>query len=34
MGLFDEVEWNTDVNKPGAKETNAKFKKKYEGLGF
>jgi branched-chain amino acid transport system substrate-binding protein len=28
-GLFDEVEWNTDVNKPGAKETNAKFKKKY-----
>jgi len=29
MGFFDEVEWNTDVNKPGAKETNAKFKKKY-----
>lgn len=27
--LFDEVEWNTDVNKPGAKETNAKFKTKY-----
>lgn len=27
--LFDEVEWNTDVNKPGAKETNAKFKAKY-----
>ncbi len=29
VGIFDEVEWNTDVNKPGAKETNAKFKKKY-----
>lgn len=29
LGLFDEVEWNTDVNKPGAKETNAKFKAKY-----
>lgn len=29
LGIFDEVEWNTDVNKPGAKETNAKFKKKY-----
>ncbi|MFP5240469.1 MAG: ABC transporter substrate-binding protein [Acidobacteriota bacterium] len=27
--LFDEVEWNTDVNKPGAKETNAAFKAKY-----
>lgn len=27
--MFDEVEWNTDVNKPGAKETNAKFKAKY-----
>ncbi|GFK96103.1 Leucine-, isoleucine-, valine-, threonine-, and alanine-binding protein [Fundidesulfovibrio magnetotacticus] len=27
--LFDEVEWNTDVNKPGAKATNEKFKKKY-----
>ncbi len=27
--LFDEVEWNTDVNKPGAVETNAKFKAKY-----
>ena len=23
LGIFDEVEWNTDVNKPGAKETNA-----------
>ncbi|MGE4535632.1 MAG: ABC transporter substrate-binding protein [Desulfovibrio sp.] len=29
VGFFDEVEWNTDVNKPGAKEANAKFKKKY-----
>ena len=29
VGIFDEVEWNTDVNKPGAKEANAKFKKKY-----
>jgi branched-chain amino acid transport system substrate-binding protein len=27
--MFDEVEWNTDVNKPGAKETNAKYKAKY-----
>jgi len=27
--LFDEVEWNTDVNKPGAVEANAKFKAKY-----
>ena len=27
--MFDIVEWETDVNKPGAKETNAKFKKKY-----
>ncbi|WP_243360228.1 ABC transporter substrate-binding protein [Fundidesulfovibrio terrae] len=29
LNMFDEVEWNTDVNKPGAKETNAKFKAKY-----
>ncbi|MEW5908857.1 MAG: ABC transporter substrate-binding protein [Thermodesulfobacteriota bacterium] len=27
--LFDIVEWETDVNKPGAKETNEKFKKLY-----
>jgi branched-chain amino acid transport system substrate-binding protein len=27
--LFDIVEWETDVNKPGAKEINAKFKSKY-----
>ena len=27
--LFDIVEWETDVNKPGAKEANAKFKAKY-----
>jgi branched-chain amino acid transport system substrate-binding protein len=27
--MFDIVEWETDVNKPGAKETNAKFKAKY-----
>jgi branched-chain amino acid transport system substrate-binding protein len=27
--LFDIVEWETDVNKPGAKETNAKFKTRY-----
>lgn len=27
--LFDIVEWETDVNKPGAKEINAKFKAKY-----
>jgi branched-chain amino acid transport system substrate-binding protein len=27
--IFDLVEWETDVNKPGAKETNEKFKKKY-----
>ncbi len=27
--LFDIVEWETDVNKPSAKETNAKFKAKY-----
>ncbi len=27
--LFDIVEWETDVNKPGAKETNAKYKAKY-----
>jgi branched-chain amino acid transport system substrate-binding protein len=26
--LFDEVEWNTDVNKPGVKEANTKFKTK------
>lgn len=26
--LFDIVEWETDVNKPGAKEINAKFKAK------
>jgi len=29
LNLFDEVEWNTDINKPGVKETNAKFKAKY-----
>ena len=29
LNLFDEVEWNTDVNKPGVKEINAKFNKKY-----
>jgi len=29
LNFYDEVEWNTDVNKPGAKETNEKFKKKY-----
>lgn len=29
LGLFDEVEWNTDVNKPAAKPANEKFKKKY-----
>lgn len=28
VGMFDEVEWNTDVNKPNAKEANAKFKAK------
>ncbi len=28
LGMFDEVEWNTDVNKPNAKEANAKFKAK------
>jgi branched-chain amino acid transport system substrate-binding protein len=27
--IFDIVEWETDVNKPGAKEANAKFKEKY-----
>lgn len=27
--MFDIVEWETDVNKPGAKEINAKFKAKY-----
>jgi len=27
--IFDIVEWETDVNKPGAKETNAKYKAKY-----
>ncbi|MHC1789293.1 ABC transporter substrate-binding protein [Solidesulfovibrio sp.] len=29
IGIFDEVEWNTDVNKPAAKPANEKFKKKY-----
>jgi branched-chain amino acid transport system substrate-binding protein len=28
-GMFDIVEWETDVNKPGAKEINAKFKSRY-----
>jgi len=27
--LFDIVEWETDVNKPGAKEANDKYKEKY-----
>lgn len=27
--IFDIVEWETDVNKPGAKEANEKFKSKY-----
>ena len=27
--MFDIVEWETDVNKPGAKETNDKYKTKY-----
>jgi branched-chain amino acid transport system substrate-binding protein len=27
--LFDIVEWETDVNKPGAEKTNEKFKKLY-----
>lgn len=27
--IYDIVEWETDVNKPGAKEANAKFKAKY-----
>ena len=27
--VFDIVEWETDVNKPGAKEANAKYKAKY-----
>lgn len=27
--LFDIVEWETDVNKPGAKEANEKYKKRY-----
>jgi len=27
--IFDEVEWETDLGKPGVKEINAKFKKKY-----
>ena len=29
VGQFDIVEWNSDFNKPGVKETNAKFKKLY-----
>jgi branched-chain amino acid transport system substrate-binding protein len=28
--LFDIVEWETDVNKPGVKEINQKFKSKYD----
>ncbi len=27
--LFDIVEWETDINKPGAREANAKYKAKY-----
>ncbi len=27
--IFDIVEWETDVNKPGVKEVNAKYKAKY-----
>ncbi|WP_084070085.1 ABC transporter substrate-binding protein [Desulfocicer vacuolatum] len=27
--LFDIVEWETDVNKPGAREANEKYKKQY-----
>ena len=27
--IFDIVEWETDVNKPGAKETNERYKAKY-----
>jgi len=27
--IFDIVEWETDVNKPGAKEANTKYKAKY-----
>jgi branched-chain amino acid transport system substrate-binding protein len=27
--IFDIAEWETDLNKPGVKEINAKFKKKY-----
>ncbi|MCK8603027.1 ABC transporter substrate-binding protein [Syntrophobacteraceae bacterium DRH4] len=27
--LFDIVEWETDINKPGAKEANEKYKAKY-----
>ena len=27
--MFDIVEWETDVNKPGAREANAKYKAKY-----
>ncbi len=27
--IFDIVEWETDVNKPGVKETNEKYKAKY-----
>jgi len=27
--IFDIVEWETDINKPGAKEANAKYKQKY-----
>jgi branched-chain amino acid transport system substrate-binding protein len=27
--IFDIVEWETDVNKPGAKEANVKYKTKY-----
>ena len=29
VGEFDIVEWNNDLNKPGVKATNAKFKKLY-----
>jgi branched-chain amino acid transport system substrate-binding protein len=28
--LFDIVEWETDINKPGAKEANAKYNQKYD----
>lgn len=27
--IFDIVEWETDINKPGVKEINAKYKEKY-----